>query len=270
MTPSSLYDHNLPDSAFTRLSYSSIRQFMKSPSHFLKYRLEKETSAARQRGSLFDEILLSAPEVVMSKYHVFSEEAILQQLETSGNPRGTKIYKEWYQAETAAAQDKIMVSAQEYLEMHERSTSLRAAYPDIFGPHVVHASNHEMAQGHIDGLEYIGFADRIYTDQDGQPTILDIKTTQDAGHKFVNRSFWDFGYNLQAAIYRELFGIERVKVLAVELAAPFIDQIYTVDEQVLDHARTKLQVAHARFVIWDRKPAGYSIPNTISLPPWQS
>ena len=243
---------------------------MKSPSHFLKYRLEKETSKGRERGSLFDEILLSTPEQVSEKYHIFAEADILDQLKENANPRGTKKYKEWYQEVSVAAQGKTLVTAQEYGEMHGRATALKEAYPDIFGPDVKSADNHVMAMGTIDGFDYVGYADRIYVEQDGQPTILDVKTTQDAGHKFVNRSFWDFGYNLQGAIYRELFGIERVKVLAVELASPFVDQIYTIDDQVLDHARTKLQAAHARFAVWDRKPAGYSIPNTISLPPWQS
>lgn len=79
-------------------------------------------------------------------------------------------------------------------------------------------------------------------DFDGATALVDLKSTRDASPDGFGREVWRYGYHVQAAWYSDAYylatGIRKPYVLvAVEVEAPHVVQVYRVPEVVLELGR---------------------------------
>ena len=75
------------------LSFSALKEFMTSPKHFYAYKTNKETTKAMEAGKLFHMAILE-PEKFKETYWVLDDSEKVLEI-GGGNPRATKVYKEW-------------------------------------------------------------------------------------------------------------------------------------------------------------------------------
>lgn len=108
--------------------------------------------------------------------------------------RATKAFKE---AEMNV--DKIVITEGEFTQIDKMTTAVRK---NATIQQIIDESSHEIPTiGLIDGLAFRAKADIITSDG----FIYDIKTTSDV--KSFKKSAFLYGYNAQAAIYCQLFGV---------------------------------------------------------------
>ena len=94
------------------LSFSSLKAFRQSPKHFYNYKFDKETTKAMTEGKMFHLAILE-PEKFKSEYWVLDDSAKVTEI-GGGNPRATKIYKEWVAEQVTKNEGKEMISKQDY------------------------------------------------------------------------------------------------------------------------------------------------------------
>ena len=109
--------------------------------------------------------------------------------------------------------------------------------------------------------------------------IVDLKTTEDASEESFMRSVVKYGYHIQAAYYRGI--VEQVLgvrlpfyFVAVEKKAPYLVQVFELDEEAMRIGFDEAQYALKLYDDYRGKPAGpmhdgYSAAiNKLSLPLW--
>ena len=111
---------------------------------------------------------------------------------------------------------------------------------------------------------------------DGQPVLVDLKTTRDVRPDVFGRSCVQFGYPLQMAWYAD--GLEaatghrpRVIVVAVESEVPHAIGVYTVGDDVLDLGRAQHQALLARLDECEKRnawPGPVIGEQPLVLPAW--
>lgn len=94
--------------------------------------------------------------------------------------------------------------------------------------------------GEIAGVQFKGRVDWIET----EPIIDDLKTAQNILARAFGRDFYDYGYDLKLAIYRELyrqnsFMAPQVNVICLEKKRPYDAAVVPVPESVLDRGFNK-------------------------------
>jgi len=73
--------------------------------------------------------------------------------------------------------------------------------------------------------------------------IVDLKTTRDASPKAFSSQCFDLGTHIQLAMYQDAYAatnggeILPVKVVAVENRSPFVVQVYSMDDEILELGR---------------------------------
>ena len=227
------------------LSYSSLKEFMKSPAHFIAYKnKQKVETAAMRLGTAVHSAILE-PDEYASLYAA------------TDLRKNTKAYKE---LDTS----KIWLNMSDYktVEGCKRGVADNAEASSLLS----YCKNREQeVTGVINGVPFRGFCDAM-----NSTTVIDLKTTQDASPEQFTRSAYNFAYHLQAAIYLELTGAERYCILAVETSAPYASVLYEFDSSFLDSGYAMLQKGIAAYRDWDGVAAGYDKYNghKLELPRW--
>lgn len=119
--------------------------------------------------------------------------------------------------------------------------------------------------------------DYLTTDEEGQPALVDLKTTgKDAGPTSFAKSVVDYGYDLQDAFYTR--GFEAVTqqpssftFIAVESAAPHFVAVHTLDEAFRRRGRELRMTALNRFAYCtanDDWPAHGNDIHVLTPPRW--
>jgi len=224
----------------TSLSYSSLKQFDRSPSHFLQYkrRLFKETPAMRL-GTLTHMSILEPD--------LYKRNVIVTDLS-----RRTKAFKE-FESENF---DFDVITPTESKQIRSMTESVKE---NKFAHQLISECT-ELEQSKK--WEYRGHHFRGIPDGIGEGYILDLKTTKDASpHKFGSDSFRML-YHMQAALYmaglRELgYNIKSYYIVAVESAAPHPVSVFKFTSDILDRGHLKLDTLIDRFDAWDGSESGY-------------
>lgn len=229
----------------TPLSYSSLKEFLKSPAHFLTYK-NKETkeSPAMRLGTAAHAAILE-PQKFDAEY------------DTTDLRRNTKAYKE-------LPQDKIYLSQSEWKSVVNMKANVMSNLSASDELH--HCDRFETkVQGEIDGVEFRGFVDAMNDD-----TIIDLKTTQDASPEGFRKSLGNYSYHLQAAIYLKLTGAKRYFIIAVESSPPYNTCVYELSEDTLEAGNALLKKGISKFKEWDGSWYGYEPYNytKLDLPNW--
>ena len=71
--------------------------------------------------------------------------------------------------------------------------------------------------------------------------IADVKTCQDASPQAFRRDVYKYNYDLQAAFYMDMLGIEKFKFVVCEVNHPFTVVVHTLDKAFLELGRQKWQ-----------------------------
>ena len=234
----------------TRLSYSSLKAFAKSPNHYLLYKQRKmKPTPAMQLGSIADCLVLT-PERFEREYSVLPE-----------IDRRTKTGKAIYDTFLEDAQGKELVKMETYREAKSIADAVihhREAIELLQGQKQVELS------GEIHGIEFRGFADAVNSN-----SVIDLKTTQDASPSAFQKQAYNLMYHLQCAIYLELSGAKNFFWVAVENKAPHNVAIYAPDQDFKDRGKELLYDLCERFKAWDGTHESYSQQiEILTLPNW--
>ena len=236
----------------------AIRQFLKSPTHFLHYR-EKGIAATAQM------LLGSAAHcAVLEPLEFDSRYAAAPEVD-----RRTKVGKEAWAEFSARNSGKEILTA----EQHETAWAIKdalAAMPEyrdlVFGGGEYATEVSRFWTDEVTGIKLKGRADMLRSDG----VCIDLKTTVDASPHGYPRAIAKYGSHIQAAIYCDAFGCDRFVFVAIENKPPFAAGIYTLDEASLELGRQQYRAALDGIAKCERVgawPAGYG-EREIGLPAW--
>lgn len=239
------------------LSYSSLKEFSKSPRHYVSY-LNKRTEAtpAMMYGSMVHCLLLT-PELFDKQFAVMG-----------AVDRRTKDGKIAYEEFVKSAEGKDVVTEQDYREV-KQLTDYLMTFPYI--EKVIKDCYDKEFHWESDnkGLPIHGYFDGVAKDY-----VLEIKTTQDANPKTIINDFYNRMYHLQAGMYNYATG-KPIKYLIIETKAPNCFYLADADSMYVDFGKHKMNSLLKSFKecmdnnTWDMSydfHTGGDI--NISLPSW--
>lgn len=188
------------------LSYSPLSALLKSPSHYYRYVMEKETTEAMEKGKRFHMAILE-PEKYKETYYIFDDTEKVNELLTNGyidekgkhitvsSPRSTTVYKNWKIEELKKYAGKEEISLDEhtmYMKMIQKLSEHSVCKDLLFGE----GGENEVKFEYDDIFKISGVIDRK------TPTYtLDLKKVKDAAYARVKWDIEQMNYDLQCAIY---------------------------------------------------------------------
>ena len=185
------------------LSYSSLKEFSKSPSHYINYVFSKrEPSKEMNMGSLIHLLLLQPDE--FSKQFAVSPSV----------DRRTAVGKEKYNEFVAQSEGKSVVSEEE-LELANQICSRLLSNGSV-KTYIDSCTAYEQEwKADIHGLPFRGFIDGKADEY-----TIEIKTTSDASPDAFIRDFYNRKYHIQAALYYLATGLMPIYIV-IETKAPY-------------------------------------------------
>jgi len=209
------------------VSKSLLWQFGKSPWKWA-HQVESQPTAAMNLGSVVHAITLepdkTADVFVVSEYDSFR----------------TKEAREW--RDQKAAEGLIVLSEKDYLAAaamaHRATEELHRA---LDGDHVGYQVEQEVT-GSINGVDVCGLIDVV---PDDGATLWDLKTCSAIGdERSLQRTVFDFGYHVQAALYCDLISAETESepsfgFIFVETSVPYETTHIILDRDCILAGRAK-------------------------------
>jgi len=218
-----------------QLSYSALSSFAKSPNHLLSYWNDKsESTEAQLFGKLFHKLILE-PDYFSDEFAVFEKR---------------RAGAEWI-AFQELHQDKTIITKKTYQQAVDLfdKTKDNPLLKDLL---MRTGAVEQEVFWDCEGIKYHGFVDMV-----GDNFIADIKTTQDAGEKFVRDLLYN-DYKMQAAMYLEAFEDKDFYIIAVEKKLPYNVQVYKFGVELLTKGYNKYRYFNKKYIEWDGCPVGYS------------
>lgn len=225
--------------ASPRLSKSKLDLIDKAPALY-KYRIidgnKRPETPALAAGTAVH-MFCFEPHLLASHYWVLDDAAKIAEI-GGAKPRATSAYKLWYAEQLEANAGKISLDAddlQTYQGMQRSFQSHPIIAEYLAQPHTTE---------HILDGEILGVEVQIKTDALGTGWIIDLKTTEDATEYAVTRSIKKYRYDVQdalyAEIYRQNFGTWPRFIFAfVEKTAPYLCELYELSEFDREQAHEK-------------------------------
>jgi hypothetical protein len=238
------------------LSYSSLKEFAKSPRHYLDYlNRKKETTSAMLFGSMVHCLLLE-PAKFNNQFAVMSS---IDRRTTAGKEAYAKFVEE------SAGKDVVMEN--DYNEAKALADNVLSNPSLAKWIHNCHQREHEFRVG-MWGLPIRGFFDGVADDY-----ILEIKTTQDATPDTLMKDFYNRQYHLQAGIYN-LVSSKPIKYLIIETKAPYDAYIANASTEYIEKGQKLLSSVLDKFDkcmnenAWNKGYEYHAGEISIDLPPW--
>lgn len=228
------------------LSYSGMKELLKSPAHYRHYIDEPRTEKpAFDAGHIVHALVLGTPLNVVE---------IPQSILASNGAASTKAAKEFI-AE-ARLDGLIPVKASEMDPLREIAEAVLAYAPSralLEDPGPAEVSM--FAPDPESGVWIRGRADKVATGSDGGPVLVDLKTTLSADPQEFNRkAIAQFRYYLQSTVYTNLWkwlhpNMPAVEMLFVAVAktAPHLVSVNRVDWVYEDIGETHMRRAIDRY-----------------------
>lgn len=238
------------------LSYSSLKEFTKSPRHYLDYlNRKKETTAPMLFGSMIHCLLLEP-----AKFNEqFAVMGTIDRRTTAGKEAYAKFVEESTGKEVVMENDYNDAKA---LADNVLSNPSLKQYIDN-----CHKFEHEF-RAEMWELPMRGFFDGIAEDY-----ILEVKTTQDATPETLMRDFYNRQYHMQAGLYN-LVSNKPIKYLIIETKSPYDSYVADATESYIKKGQEVLSTGLVEFNRCMKENAwhkGYEFYNdnlTIDLPSW--
>lgn len=214
-------------------SITTLKELRNSPKHY-RHRLKhpRKSSAQMELGTVAH-IAVLEPERFLKEYVLWQA----KDADGSTRQRRGKVYDAFCEANTG----KSVVRDEEYDEAISMRESVRR---DPIAMKYLAQGEPEVALQWVDDLTGLNCRGRVdwYTQIDGGPCIVDLKTTRNAEPLFFSRDVAKMDYHLQLAYYSDAVqkatGKQpRVVIVAVESFAPYDVVTYVVPDDVLEIGR---------------------------------
>tara|TARA_R110002167_G_scaffold79195_1_gene218753 strand:+ start:3490 stop:4269 length:780 start_codon:yes stop_codon:yes gene_type:complete len=219
------------------LSYSSIKLALQDIALFELYmqgRLKK-TSKALTFGSAYD-CLLFTPEVFDDQFYVLDDAHILNEI-GGKSPAMTKKYKEWKAIEQEKATGKELISEEDYTQCVDMITRL-----DDSGVRQIYLEGDFQVE-FLQEIDFDGITVPVrgFLDTLGDGFISDSKSSRSV--KGFSRDVISYGYDIQAYIYTQAFGVKDFYWVVQEKAYPYLPAVFKASEETLDFGKKKVAKA---------------------------
>lgn len=233
------------------LSYSQLKAFAKSPNHYLAYLAQEFKPSAKM-------MLGTAVHAYLLEFDQFEARYVVQ----AKADRRTTAGKELAAQQEAELNGRTAITVDEFGLIRQIADAVNA---NEFARDVIANSERELvAQDIIYGHEFKAVAD-IFNGS----LVADLKTCDDASPDGFMRQAHSLDYHLQAAIYRELFGVQNFYWIAAETSAPFNVQVYCQSQAAAVYGSNRLGLLLEKFSAWDGNPQGYhNDVMELNLPRW--
>lgn len=240
------------------LSYSSIKEFAKSPRHYVHYVLAKrEPSKAMNLGSLIHCLIMYPSK--------FNDQFII----APNVDRRTKDGKATWEEFISKSNGKIVVTEDELEEAKQITDNVLSNWK--INNTVKECTSFEQEFKYdISGLPFRGFVDGVNAGN----YILEIKTMSDASPSNVTREFYNRKYHIQAGLYNLVHKLP-VKYLIVETNAPYNSMLVDVADEYIEKGQQELMDLVDKFntcMDLDAFNAGYGFMESeefvVGLPSW--
>lgn len=210
------------------LSFSSLKAFRNSPADFIDYCFrEKKQTDAMLLGTLIHCLVLE-PEKFAERYTVMDDTEIMAQLSDSGNPRNTKIYKEWKANFIATCVgDTITLKQAQQAEIIAGNITHNKAAKKILNLCPVREKKITW--------QYKNFGFTGYYDLGGEKIRADIKKVPDASPRAAQQTIIKMWYHGQAGMY---LTAEHIKLPFYIICADAKGgvSVHKIDKSLIDHA----------------------------------
>lgn len=233
----------------TTLSFSSLKAFAQSPSHFIAYKNKERTESPAMRLGTAAHCAVLEPEEFSKRYDL------------AVGRKGTKLYKEQLE------KGRILLTNSEWETTHRIQEAV-LTHPMSAELLAQCTTFEEKVEGSVLKTPFRGIVDGMCKD-----FILDLKTTKDGSPEEFSKQVYYQKYHMQAAIYCELTGVDDYWIVAVESAAPHIVTAYLLDKEAISKGREQLHELINQFNAWDGTPGGYDRDSefgflNLELPTW--
>jgi exodeoxyribonuclease VIII len=242
------------------LSFSSLKEFMRSPRHYVKYLTqERKQSEAMLFGAVCHKLILE-PEDFENEYIV----------EPEFNKR-TNQGKEDYQAFLTSIEEKKLtpIPPATMLKAKELVTQFMGTPAHQY---VQNLSKNEVRfdMVHETGLPVCGYIDGV-----SDIFNLEVKIVTSADTDDIIRDFYKMKYHIQAGIYNWANG-KPIYYLVIENSFPYLSRIFRASDEYVSEGKKAFNKAMTDFrycLDTDSFDLGYefyvgSEPSTLSLPGW--
>lgn len=242
------------------LSFSSIKEFMRSPRHYVKYLTqERKQSEAMLFGAVCHKLILE-PQDFENEYVV----------EPEFNKRTTQ-GKEGYQAFLDSVEERKMtpIPPATMLKAKELVTQFMGTPAHQY---VLNLSKKEerFDMTHQTGLPVCGYIDGVNKDFN-----LELKIVTSADTNDIIRDFYNMKYHIQAAIYNWANG-KPIYYLVIENSFPHLSRIFKASDEYVAEGKKAFDKAMTDFkycLDTDSFDFGYefyagSEPTVLTLPGW--
>jgi hypothetical protein len=213
------------------LSYSSLKEFNKSPRHYVDYlRKERKPTPAMAFGSLLHCLLLTPNE--------FQKQFFLM----PSIDRRTKEGKAAYEDCMKASEGKELVTSEQY---DEADNLVNKIVSESHIASVIQGCKkfEQEWRADINGLPVRGFFDGEADDY-----ILEVKTANDASPKTIINDFFNRQYHIQAGLYN-LVSQKPIKYLIVETTSPYNVVLADADQDYINYGIEKVKESISRFKV---------------------
>ena len=236
------------------LSFSSLKQFDKSPSHFLQYkRREFKSTAAMRLGTLTHLSILEPDE--------FKSTVVVTDLS-----RRTKAFKE-FESEN---ESKEIITTKEAEQIQGMTDSVAGM---VKARKLIHNAD-ETEKSHT--WKYRDYVFRGIPDAVSGNCIVDLKTTKDATPRKFEADAFRMLYHMQAAAYisglnSKGYDIKHYYIVAVETTAPYPVTVFKLSDELITRGFMKLDSIIDKFDGWDGSECGYHEADQqvqMNIPEW--
>jgi exodeoxyribonuclease VIII len=239
------------------LSYSSIKEFAKSPRHYINYiNAKREPSKEMNFGSMVHALLMYPG--------VFNETfAVCPDID-----RRTKEGKQAWESFQSSAEGKLVVSES---DMSEANSIVDMALSKVqVKPAVEQCHTFELEfRTEVNGLPFRGFVDGLSNDY-----ILEVKTMSDASPQNITKEFYNRKYHIQAGLYNLVYQLP-VKYIILETKSPYNYMVADATEGYIKAGQDELFSLIERFkqcMEMDAFDSGYQFNLDkifeVGLPSW--
>lgn len=217
-----------------KLSYSSLKQFKKSPQHFLYYKEQKfEPTESMILGQAFDCKVLE-PETFDKRFAIMPN--------VDGRTKEGRAVKEQFISES---EGKTILKSDQLAQIEEMEKSLNNSLVAV---------NTLRYDGNVQskiewkdqGLDFIG-----YIDKDCGEYLIDVKSCQDASPEGFMRAAYNLDYSLQAYMYLKGQGqADQFVYVCVETKPPYAVAVYKASDDFIEYGKQTYERLVNEFLHW--------------------
>jgi hypothetical protein len=234
------------------LSYSSIKEFAKSPNHYIEYVKAKKQPKAPTESQGFG-----------TAFHCYllEPDKFVQRFATRDFDKRKPSHKEEYEGLLNAGISVVSLKDFEKIQIMAENVDKNPASKFLMSQLT---ATEVLVEDEIFGYKF-----RAVLDVLADKYVADLKTCNDSSVTAFAKDANNFDYHLQGAVYSSLTN-KRFCWIAVEKNPPYNVSVFVQSEEAFKISESYLSILVDKFIHWDGQPQGYSDSEffELDLPPW--